>query len=274
MPRASINPLELIWCARFPSDVLVAARAWHSACMEITRLNGALGARVTGIDWDAGLADGDFDGVEAALAEHGALVVDAVRMRREQHVELAAHFGELERHEFFDNQGEGFEHITVLDSERGDRSNMWHVDEQFLEKPPIITMTHAVRLPSYGGDTSFISLHAAYDGLSLPMRQYLDGLTAVHDLARIAEMAWQGGHGGPEHLADELRKGKQASHPVVLVRLSRIDRDALRDVLSVSWRLALAKARPRGRSGPGQRTAGLAARRSVARYPRSKLVNE
>ena len=37
-------------------------------------------------------------------------------------------------------------------------------------------------------------------------------------------------------------------HPVVLVRLSRIDRDALRDLLSVSWRLALAKARPRSRT--------------------------
>jgi hypothetical protein len=34
-------------------------------------------------------------------------------------------------------------------------------------------------------------------------------------------------------------------HPVVLIRLSRIDRNALRDVLSVSWRLAVAKARPR-----------------------------
>jgi hypothetical protein len=36
-------------------------------------------------------------------------------------------------------------------------------------------------------------------------------------------------------------------YPVVLVRLSRIDRDALRDVLSMSWRLALVKARPRDR---------------------------
>ena len=34
-------------------------------------------------------------------------------------------------------------------------------------------------------------------------------------------------------------------HPVVLVRLSRIDRDALRDLLSVSWRLAMAKGRTR-----------------------------
>lgn len=37
------------------------------------------------------------------------------------------------------------------------------------------------------------------------------------------------------------------SYPLVLVRLSRIDRDALRDLLSVSWRLASAKARKRGR---------------------------
>jgi hypothetical protein len=38
------------------------------------------------------------------------------------------------------------------------------------------------------------------------------------------------------------------SYPLVLVRLSRIDRDALRDVLSVSWRLTLAKARRRART--------------------------
>jgi hypothetical protein len=38
------------------------------------------------------------------------------------------------------------------------------------------------------------------------------------------------------------------SYPIVLVRLSRLDRDALRDLLSVSWRLASAKARIRGRS--------------------------
>jgi hypothetical protein len=42
------------------------------------------------------------------------------------------------------------------------------------------------------------------------------------------------------YLTDDYRK-----HPVVLVRLSRIDRDALRDLLSVSWRLTMAKARKR-----------------------------
>ncbi len=38
------------------------------------------------------------------------------------------------------------------------------------------------------------------------------------------------------------------NYPVVLVRLSRVDRDALSDLLSVSWHLTAAKARTRGRS--------------------------
>jgi hypothetical protein len=36
-------------------------------------------------------------------------------------------------------------------------------------------------------------------------------------------------------------------YPLVLVRLAHIDRDALRDVLAVSRRLAMAKSRPRKR---------------------------
>jgi len=40
------------------------------------------------------------------------------------------------------------------------------------------------------------------------------------------------------YLTDYYRR-----HPVVLVRLARVDRDALRDLLAVSRRMALAKAR-------------------------------
>src|SRR5215213_4585915 len=134
--------------------------------MEVVKLNGALAARVTGIDWDIGPDAGDVDKIELALMHNGVLAVAAAGMRPEQHVALAKHFGELEHHEFFENQGPGFEHITVLDSARGDRSSMWHIDEHFLEKPPIITLTRAIQLPAWGGDTSFVSLHQAFDTLS------------------------------------------------------------------------------------------------------------
>jgi hypothetical protein len=55
----------------------------------------------------------------------------------------------------------------------------------------------------------------------------------------------------PEHRESLLEEAPETyyltdhyrPHPVVLVRLSRIDRDALRDLLSVSWRLTGPKAR-------------------------------
>ena len=50
------------------------------------------------------------------------------------------------------------------------------------------------------------------------------------------------------------------SYPLVLVRLSRVDRDSLRDLLSVSWRLAAAKAGQRHRSS----SAGIVRRRERA----------
>lgn len=46
------------------------------------------------------------------------------------------------------------------------------------------------------------------------------------------------------YLTDYYRR-----YPLLLVRLSQIEPDALRDVLSVSWRLTLAKSRRRGAVG-------------------------
>jgi hypothetical protein len=43
-------------------------------------------------------------------------------------------------------------------------------------------------------------------------------------------------------------------YPLILARLSRIEPDALRDLLSVSWRLTVAKIRKRGE--PGRRDQG------------------
>lgn len=185
--------------------------------VQVQKLNGALGARLHGVDFgDARpLADDTLKQIEAALYEHGVLAIAAGDMTDAQHLALASHFGEPERHEFFPNLGPGLEEVTLLDSDR-DRSNMWHRDEPFLERPPIITMTHAKQLPSFGGDTVFIGLHAAYDALSDRMKAYIDGLDAVHDLAMIAEHAWRGGSGDAKRLLDTLSSGKRVTRPLVL----------------------------------------------------------
>ena len=74
----------------------------------------------------------------------------------------------------------------MLDSAQGNTASMWHTDESFLPHPPMGTLTHAKVLPDVGGDTLFCSTTAAYEALSPNMKRYLEGLTAVHDLASIA----------------------------------------------------------------------------------------
>jgi taurine dioxygenase len=184
----------------------------------VRKLNGALAARVEGVDFGSGepLDAAVLATIEKALYDHGVLAVNAAGMTPAQHLAMARHFGEPEHHQFFPNLGEGLEEVTLLDSEK-DRANMWHMDEPFLGRPPIITMTHAKQLPAHGGDTAFISLHAAYDALSDRMKAYVEGLEAVHDLAMIGEHSWRNGTGDAEKLVAMLSTGKQAVHPLVRV---------------------------------------------------------
>jgi hypothetical protein len=60
-------------------------------------------------------------------------------------------------------------------------------------------------------------------------------------------------------------------HPVVLVRLSRIDRDALRDLLSIAWRLTLQKVRP-AKAGHYVRAATRVTGRGDAHSPSSSTT--
>jgi alpha-ketoglutarate-dependent taurine dioxygenase len=73
-------------------------------------------------------------------------------------------------------------------------------------------------LPSTGGDTLWASAYEAYDRLSTPYRNFLEGLTAVHSAQRFKDVAARHGRqvrsdqrGAPDNVGDELR----AVHPVI-----------------------------------------------------------
>jgi taurine dioxygenase len=142
-------------------------------------------------------------------------VIDAADMAPSQQVQIARLFGEPEHHVFFPNLGPGLEHVTVLDSEAGQRSDRWHIDEVFLADPPCVTTLHAQILPSFGGDTAFVSMAAAYDALSPRMKAYLEGLEAVFDYTKIAELSWVRGTGGAQKLSEFAGQMRWAAHPIV-----------------------------------------------------------
>jgi taurine dioxygenase len=56
----------------------------------------------------------------------------------------------------------------------------WHTDDSFMREPCSLTMLYGVVVPSTGGDTQFTNMYAAYEDLSVHMRQRIDGLKVVH----------------------------------------------------------------------------------------------
>ena len=84
----------------------------------------------------------------------------------------------------------------------------------FRQHPPMGTVLRSVIVPPKGGDTLWASMTAAYNGLSAPMQDFLQGLTAVHDFAHgfresLAEP------GGRERLADAVAANPPVRHPVI-----------------------------------------------------------
>ena len=71
--------------------------------------------------------------------------------------------------------------------ERSDRkivgnmaNQLWHSDSSFQKPAAKYSLLLAVRLPSWGGETEFCDLRAAYDALEPRMKADLEGLEAEH----------------------------------------------------------------------------------------------
>src|SRR5690349_2989270 len=52
----------------------------------------------------------------------------------------------------------------------------YHTDHSNAVRPPKATVLHAVSLPDRGGDTQYVNMRIAYDGLPQEMKRRLDGL--------------------------------------------------------------------------------------------------
>ncbi len=56
----------------------------------------------------------------------------------------------------------------------------WHTDDSYKAVPCALTMLHGIDVPSSGGDTQFVNMHAAYDGLPAATKERIAGLRVIH----------------------------------------------------------------------------------------------
>jgi len=183
----------------------------------ITPLSSALGAQIDGIDISQPLSPQDRDTIEQALLEHQVLFFRDQPIDPQQQARFAAYFGDLHIHPIYPNVPEQPE-VLVLDTAVTDvRDNaVWHTDVTFLPTPALGAVLSAKLLPAFGGDTLWASGIAAYEALSTPLQQMLQGLTATHDFTRSFPLERFGNTA--EDLArweEARRKNPPLSHPVV-----------------------------------------------------------
>ena len=185
--------------------------------LTITPLSPALGAQISGIDLTREISREERDAVEQALLQHQVLFFREQPLNPQQQANFAARFGDLHIHPIYPNVPQTPQ-VLVLDTAVTDvRDNaIWHTDVTFLPTPAMGAVLSAKQLPAYGGDTLWASGIAAYEALSAPLRQLLDGLTATHDFTQSFPLERFGNT--PDDLArweTARRNNPPLSHPVV-----------------------------------------------------------
>lgn len=184
--------------------------------LKVRKLTTNVGALVEGVDLTRPLAGDAIAEIRQALLGHGVLFF------REQELsdELMGHFVA----QFEQPIPEPFASAMNQDAKPVGTSNLgpsrhstsvWHSDTSFVPVPPGLTALRAVEPPEYGGDTCWLSMYAAYDALSEPMRQMLDGLTAVHSM--FPTLGRMGVQMAQAHSGNEATYGGEVLHPLIRV---------------------------------------------------------
>ncbi len=183
--------------------------------LDLRQITPTLGAEIRGVDL-AHLDAAVFAAIRRALLDRLVIVFRGQHLSPEDHLAFARRFGELEPpHPVFAHLP-AHPQVSILENraDQGVYNDEWHTDVTFRECPALGSILYARVIPESGGDTLWANMQAAYDALAAPVKDMIEGLTAVHDICG----------GGPYGRVPNYREILLAQ-PDGLQRLNRIERD-------------------------------------------------
>ncbi|MGW4891936.1 TauD/TfdA dioxygenase family protein [Kitasatospora sp. NPDC004240] len=199
---------------------------------DVRPLTAALGAEVHGLRLEE-ITDEGFAELRRLLLEHLVLFVPGQQgWSPESRTAFGRRLGELEVHPYLPHL-DGHPEIQIIDSEQDGKIPIWHTDMTYSPNPPIGSVLQIVRSPGVGGDTMWSNQYRAYEALSAPLRELLDGLTAVHAI-RIPGLESRAEHPVVRVHPETGRRALfvNRAHTSHIVQLSRNESDALLQYLT------------------------------------------
>ena len=157
------------------------AAAIEMTDLEVTRLSGWLGAEIRGVSLrKAGPAEAKA--IQLLLMDHQVLFFPDQSLSPDEHVAFGRLFGELESHPNLALGGERPEFFELhATGGKGAIADEWHSDLTCQERPSVLAILQMVKCPPVGGDTMWSNMVKAFEELTPPMREFVEGLSALHD---------------------------------------------------------------------------------------------
>jgi taurine dioxygenase len=157
--------------------------------IEVTRLAGACGAEIGGVDLSDNLDDNAIGEIRQALLVHQVIFFRNQTLTPEQHKAFGRRFGSLQVHPQYVNLKGHPEILPVLKEADATQNigGVWHSDLSDLPAPPLGSILYAKEIPPYGGDTIFANQYLAYESLSEGMKALLGPLKAYHSSRTLSD---------------------------------------------------------------------------------------
>lgn len=161
-------------------------------------LHPVFAAEASGVDLTQALSEADVRAINAGMNQYAVLVFRGQPLSAQQQLDFAGSFGPLDiglKRVFQRKERLGDERLIDISNvdysgavaQRASPKNLsnfanqlWHSDSSFMKPRAAYSLLHAVVLPSWGGNTEFADLRAAWDALDAKTQAEVEGLQAEH----------------------------------------------------------------------------------------------
>jgi alpha-ketoglutarate-dependent 2,4-dichlorophenoxyacetate dioxygenase len=170
--------------------------------LSIQPISETFAATATGVNCAGPLSSEDIDGIRAGMDRYAVLVFPDQPLSDEQQLAFTSQFGALESYntpgdirKAGDRRlGRGIADFSNLDAKGGIMSDqdriwffklgdrLWHSDSSFRPVPAGWSLLSGRIIPSWGANTEFADMRAAYDALAPRERSEIEPLICEHSL--------------------------------------------------------------------------------------------
>ena len=149
--------------------------------MEINLLSGALGAEIKGICLK-NTSKENWEKINSLMLEHKVVFFRDQDISSDEQMELAKHFGPLEKHVYVKARKNYPEILRIIKApdEKHQWGEGWHTDVSYNPKPTKVIILSSHKIPPVGGDTMFSNMELAYETLDNDIKNKIKGKKAVH----------------------------------------------------------------------------------------------